>query len=197
MAEVNVTRQSTGQATRTGEQRQQREGLTRWGEPFRWPSPREFFSMNPFALMRRISEDMDRMFGSLSPWRDWETGERTWAPDIEVCEREGNMVVCADLPGLSKDDLKVEVTDEGLVIQGERKREREEKREGFYRSERSYGRFHRTIPLPEGANVEQARAEFNNGVLEISIPIPEQQRKRREIRVEESSGQKTRAGGGA
>jgi HSP20 family molecular chaperone IbpA/Arc/MetJ-type ribon-helix-helix transcriptional regulator len=87
------------------------------------------------------------------------------APAVEVRERDGNLVVSAELPGLNKDDVKVEVTGDGLVIQGERKREQEEERGGVHRSERSYGSFYRSIPLPEGANIEQAKAQFNNGVL--------------------------------
>ena len=103
-------------------------------------------------------------------------------------ERDNNLVVRAELPGLSNDDVKVKMTDEGLVIQGERKREREEKGEGWYRSERSYGQFYRLIPLPEGVNAEQAKARFENGVLEVSIPIPESRRSRRSIPIETGGG---------
>ncbi len=194
MAEADVTKQSTGHA-RKSERRE--TGLARRGEfsPFFSLSPREFFSMSPFALMRRMSEEMDRFFSGFTPWRGREAGERVWAPDIDVYEREGKMVVCADLPGLSKDDVRVEVTPEGLVIEGERKREQEEEREGFYRAERSYGRFYRTIPLPEGAEVDKARAQFNNGVLEVTIPVPEERSKRRQIQIEAGGGERTRAGG--
>ena len=108
-------------------------------------------------------------------WDDREFGNRelaSWAPPVEVRERDGNLLVSAELPGLNKDEVKVEVTNEGLVIQGERKREREEERGGIHRSERSYGAFYRLIPLPEGANIEQAKAKFENGVLEVQVPIP-------------------------
>ena len=84
----------------------------------------------------------------------------------------------------------MEVTDEGLVIQGERKREHEEKREGYYRSERSYGQFYRLIPLPENANIDQAHAEFRNGELRVSIPVPEQQRRVRQIPISTSGERK-------
>jgi HSP20 family protein len=85
---------------------------------------------------------------------------------------------------LNKEDVKVEVTNEGLVIQGERKREREEDRGGVHRSERSYGAFYRLIPLPEGANIEQAKAKFNNGVLQVEVPVPKSQEKSRQIPIE-------------
>ncbi len=182
MADVKVSKQSS--------QPEQRErGLGRRGElfPSLWSSPREIFSLTPFEMMRRFANEMDRFAGR-------EEGEHSmWAPRIEVREKGNNMIVCADLPGLNKDDVKVEATDDGLLIEGERKREHEERQEGFYRSERSYGHFRRLVPLPEGANLDQAKAQFNNGVLEVSIPIPESQRKRREIPIEAET--KTRTSG--
>jgi HSP20 family protein len=163
-------------------------------------SPHDFFSVSPFELMRRFSEEMDRAFEGfgLSRGRLFGGGETgIWSPAVEVFERDNNLVVRAELPGLSKENVKVEMTDEGLIIQGERKRESEEKGEGWYRSERSYGQFYRLIPLPEGANAEQAKAWFENGVLEVSTPIPESQRRRRSITIETGGGQtwQTRAAG--
>ena len=79
--------------------------------------------------------------------------------------------------------------------QGERKREHEEKQEGFYRSERSYGRFYRLIPLPEDAKLDESRAQFNNGVLEVRIPVPEAQKRRREIPIETEAKSRTSGGG--
>jgi HSP20 family protein len=156
-------------------------GLSRQGllEPFSW-NPSEFFS-NPFSLMRRFSEEMDRSFGRFFTRGE---GEGFWAPAIEVTESGGQLKVHADLPGLKPEDVRVEVADDQLIIQGERKYDHEEKKKGWYRSERSYGQFYRAIPLPEGANTEQAKAQFNNGVLEISLPVPEQKSNRREIPIE-------------
>jgi HSP20 family protein len=187
MAEVKVNQSSTAiQTTSQGER--QSAGLTRWGAGF--PSlfslsPRDFFNASPFELMRRFTEEMDRVFeGWGFSRRSWPGAETmAWSPDVEVFERDNNLVVRVDLPGLSKDDIKVEMTDQGLVIQGERKREHEEKGEGWYRSERSYGQFYRLIPVPEGVNADQAQAHFENGVLEISAPIPESQRRRRSIPI--------------
>jgi HSP20 family protein len=189
VADVKVSKQQSSQSE------QHERGLARRGEwfPSLWSlHPRDFFSLSPFDLMRRFSDDMDRFFGRFSR----EMGEPSaWAPSIEVREKDKYLVVSAELPGLSKDDVKVEVTDEGLVIQGERKREHEERRQGYYRSERNYGRFYRLIPLPEDAHVDQARAQFNNGILEVTVPIPESQRKRREIPIEAEAKAKTLAGG--
>ena len=155
----------------------------------RWPGfePSLFggslFSMNPFALMRHFTEAMDRMFGQMSRT----TGEGAWSPAIEVKEKEGKLLVSAELPGLKKEDVKVHIEGDMLVVEGERKQEKEEKREGYYRSERSYGKFYRSIPLPEGAKVEQTAAQFNNGVLEVTIPVQEVKAKSQEIPVQEGS----------
>jgi len=173
MAEVDVKKQSHDQ--QRGGELQMRGGA--------YPSvfgmrPGEFLQTNPFALMRRMAEEMDRVFeGRL------QREMSSWMPAVEVNEHDGKLEVVADLPGINESDVKVEVTDEGLVIQGERKREREEKGEHYHRSERSYGQFYRLIPLPENANLDQARAEFRNGELRVSVPVPERQRNTRQIPI--------------
>jgi HSP20 family protein len=149
--------------------------------------PAELFNLNPFSMMRRFTEEMDHLFQGAGGRRE---ESALWTPAVEVSEHDGKLEVVADLPGIQERDVKVEVTDGGLVIQGERKREHEEKREGYYRSERAYGQFYRLIPLPEGANVDQARAEFHNGELSISIPVPEQQRKVRQIPISTSPAER-------
>lgn len=109
-----------------------------------------------------------------------------WYPQIEVSERGGNLVVCADLPGIRREDVHLEIHDDYLVLEGERRQESEESQGGVYRSERSYGRFYRTIPLPDGVNAEQARANFKDGVLEVTIPLPTQeQRQGRRIEIQQ------------
>jgi HSP20 family protein len=194
VADVKVNKSQERKEGQDIERRRQ-GGLARRGEML--PSlfsmdPREFFSMSPFTLMRRFTEQMDRAFSGMGMREE----DVLWAPPVEVYEREGKLVVRAELPGLNKDDVKIEATDDGLIIQGERKREHEEQREGYYRSERSYGRFYRLIPLPEGAKVDEARAQFNNGVLEVTIPAPAAERRRREIPVESEAKTRTSGGGG-
>lgn len=140
--------------------------------------------VNPFQMMRRFTKNMERLFGDFpgfnfptffetdfAPFRtEFENVE--WVPQIEVLQDNDQFMVRADLPGLTKDDVKIEVTDDLLTLSGERKKEKEEKREGFYRTERMYGTFFRQIALPEGARTENAAATFRNGVLEITIPAP-------------------------
>jgi HSP20 family protein len=137
--------------------------------PAHFPTLRgNLFSMNPFALMKQFAEEMDHMF--VTP----RTAVRgAWTPVIEVKQKEGKLLVTADLPGINKEDVKVHVENGMLVIEGERKEEKEEKREGFFHSERTYGSFYRSIPLPEGAKFENTAAQFNHGVLEVTIPLPE------------------------
>jgi HSP20 family protein len=105
-----------------------------------------------------------------------------------VFHRNDELVVRADLPGLKKDDVKVDVTENGITIRGERKREHEEEREGLYHSERSYGSFYRLIPLPDGAITDQAKAKFKDGVLEITMPAPpEHVRRGRRLEITEEA----------
>lgn len=135
--------------------------------------------MNPFMMLRRMTEDIDRALGEVAGTR---RGDAVWAPAIEVTEREGNYVVRAELAGLKPEDVKVECTDSQLVIEGERKLEHEE--DGGRRSERMYGRFLRVIALPEGAKVNDAQARFENGVLEVTVPVTTPEAKRRQIPIE-------------
>ena len=158
-------------------------------------------AVSPFALMRRMTEDMDRVFrefglggtglGSLfgqsdrDLWRESSALEqRVWSPQIETFRRGDKLVVRADLPGLSRDDVKVEVENGVLSISGERSDEREENRDDFYRTERSYGRFYRSIALPDGVEPDQVEGTFKDGVLEVTVPAPKQpERSARQIPI--------------
>jgi HSP20 family protein len=141
------------------------------------------FSMNPFALMRQLTDEMDRLAGNLP--RAAGDGSM-WTPAIEVKQKDGKLLVTAELPGLKKENVNVHIDDNLLVVEGERKEEKEEKREGYYRSERSYGKFYRSIALPEGAESDKATAQFNNGILEISVPIPEMKAKSQQVPVQDA-----------
>jgi HSP20 family protein len=138
----------------------------------------DVFSFSPFAMMRRLSEEMDRAFSSTFGLTRGFGEQATWAPAVEVRERYGNLEISAELPGMTKDDVKVESTDEGIVIHGEKRHETETNEGGYQRSERTYGRFYRLIPLPEGAQADKAKADFKNGVLEVRVPIPQQQQRK-------------------
>lgn len=127
-----------------------------------------------FGLMPRLAFDFDRLFDDLWSKPRWfrrQLNDLTFSPDIEVFEKNGRFNVRADLPGMAREDIKVNVADGLLTIEGERKRETETKREGYYRSERSYGTFYRAVPLPEGSKADQITATFRNGVLDVSLPL--------------------------
>jgi HSP20 family protein len=133
----------------------------------------------PFDSMIRWADEMDRMFENIGFGRGLfpvtfrkELKEAWWRPTVEVFEKGGEFFVRAELPGLHKENVTVEIEDELLTIRGERKHEKEENKEYWYRSERLYGSFYRTIPLPEGVKTENAKATFTGGVLEITMPVP-------------------------
>jgi HSP20 family protein len=159
-----------------------------------WPAR----GAGPFSLMRRFNDEVDRLFDgffSIGGWDDrWPfarhpargAGAETAWPALDVYQRDGKLVIQLDAPGLKKEDVKVELKDDALVISGERRRESEREEGGVYRTERSYGRFFRTVPLPEGAKGETASATFDAGVLRIEIDAPTQQSNRsRQIEVRE------------
>ena len=130
----------------------------------------ELRAFDPFELMRSFWGQWPMGSPWSSPGGRSERGE--WAPQIEAFQRGDQFVVRADLPGLEQKDISVELKDDALVIEGERSSEREERDEGYYSSERTYGRFCRIVPLPEGAISDSAKATFKNGVLEVVMQAP-------------------------
>jgi HSP20 family protein len=106
-----------------------------------------------------------------------------WVPAIEVGEKDGNFVITADLPGMNQEDIKVHTSGDAVILEGERKSSTEEKEAGYYHRERSFGRFYRSIPLPNGAELEKAYAEYLDGVLKVMVPAPAFKPKTREIPV--------------
>ena len=200
MAEQATRRQRTDETTpqertegRITPQRRQGQGMERYRSGRDLPSifsvsPGEFFTLSPITLMRRLTEDIDRAFSGFTGGTGLSDEDLTWAPTVDVRQSGNNLVVRADLPGLNENDIRLEATEDGLVIEGERRREEEREEGGVYRSERVYGRFFRFIPLPDGAKVDQAQANFRNGVLEVSIPAPQSQQNRRQIPIS-TSGQ--------
>ena len=104
---------------------------------------------------------------------------RRWIPAMDVTETDEQYVLRADLPGLSEDDVNVELDDNVLTISGERKSEHEQRNEGFYRVERASGSFRRSLTLPEGVDADAIQASFDSGVLEVRIPKPEQTKPRK------------------
>lgn len=132
---------------------------------------------DPFALFDEMREEMARLFDFGWPLarpagRPLAPGF-TWAPRMDVFEKDGQLVVKAEVPGVSKDDIRITVQDGDLVIEGERKSESEVKEDAYYRLERSYGSFYRRLALPTGVNPDAITAEYKDGVLEVRIPKAE------------------------
>ena len=145
----------------------------------------------PFMGLTHWERDMDRMmedfFGRRArPW--WpESWSRTdehelRAPAVDVFEEKDDIVVKAELPGIEKDNIEVNLTDHTLTIKGEKKKEEEVKEENYYRSERSYGSFVRTVELPKDVRADKVKAAFKNGILEVRMPKTEDA-KAKEIKV--------------
>ena len=162
---------------------------------------------SPWELMGRMSEELNQLFDSIggvgtAPVRGRAAGAEgavttptILVPQIDVLQRPDAVVVRADLPGMSADDIEVTVQDGRLVISGERREERREEGEGFVRSEISYGTFYRTIPLPDGADENNIAAIFRNGVLEVTVPVSERDTGRRvKVKADESAGGQSQEG---
>jgi HSP20 family protein len=131
-------------------------------------------AVNPFGLLRQMTKEFDRMFDEGAfrvPFID-KVAKTEWTPGIDVFEKDNKLVTKIDLPGMKKEDIRIEVADGYLAISGERKTEAEEKKDNYYRCEREYGSFYRSVPLPEGATAENIKATFAEGVLEVSVPLP-------------------------
>jgi HSP20 family protein len=135
----------------------------------------------PVRERSSLQNDMNRLFNTFFNTTTGANGAtpRRWVPAMDLVETDDHFVLKADLPGLSEDDVHVDVANDVLTVSGERKAEHGDKRDGYVRVERSYGSFRRSLTLPEGVDAEAVTASFDRGVLEISIPKPEQRKPRR------------------
>jgi HSP20 family protein len=124
-----------------------------------------------------FSAEFNRLFDTL--FQTANTGSQRWAPAMDLVEADDHFLLKADLPGLGEEDVSIEVQDNTLTVSGERKSEYEQRNKGWYRLERSFGRFSRSLTLPEGVNADAISAHFDKGVLEVRIPKPEERKPRR------------------
>jgi HSP20 family protein len=128
--------------------------------------------VNPQPFSRDVDRLFDAFFGG-------ERESRRWVPQMDLVEAEDHFVLKADLPGLDEGDVAIEVQDGTLTISGERKAEHESHERGWYRIERSFGSFSRSLTLPDRVDPDGISASFNRGVLEVRIPKPEEHKPRR------------------
>jgi HSP20 family protein len=144
----------------------------------------------PFGELARMEREMGDLFGRF--FHDWPAGGlatrgRAWTPAVDMIDRPDEVVVRADLPGLEQKDVDVTIQEGMLTIRGERKEEREEKKEGedYYHAERAFGAFVRSMPLPPGVDPEKVKATFKNGILEVHLQKTKESKARKiEIKPE-------------
>lgn len=154
-------------------------------------TPYNFFNTNPFDLFKEFEEEMNKMTETFG-FSKLERKDFDWKPAIDVFTKDGKFFVHAELPGMAKEDIKVELDENKLIIRGERKRETKEEKKDFYRSELNYGSFYRTIGLPKEANLAEIEAKFDNGILEVVMPVAiKVEEKKKEIPIAKAEEAKT------
>jgi HSP20 family protein len=131
-------------------------GLTRW---------------EPFAELGELRSRLDRMFED-----GIDSGKRTWVPAIDVMRENGNLLVRADIPGIKPEEVKIEVEDDILTVSGQHEEHKEEKDENYLRRERRYGSFVRSLALPAGVDAKKIKAKTRDGVVEVTIPLPKEEK---------------------
>ena len=126
----------------------------------------------PFRELVTMRDDMDRLFQTFFGGQPQALDE-FWRPAIDIEESNGNLMVRAEIPGMTKEDIKVSVKEDMLKISGERKQENKTKEKTFHRIERSYGKFERIIRLPSEVDADKVKASYKDGVLNVTLPKPE------------------------
>ncbi len=158
----------------------------------RWSPARDLARWSSFEdfprEMRRMWREMDRMFDNFFRGSESEEAEHPltrWSPDVDIHETEDSFVVKAELPGLTKDDVKITLRDDVLTIRGEKKQEKETKKENYHRIERNYGAFHRSFTLPTSVRSDKIEATYEDGVLTLTLPkVEEAEPKEIEVKVQ-------------
>ena len=132
---------------------------------------------NPWREMPTIQNRINRMFDDpffrFGRWTD-DDSTGMWNPAVDLFEKDDHFVIKAELPGVDKNDIKVDLKDRVLTVSGERNSDNEVKEENYYRRERSYGKFQRAFRLPADVDSDKIKAEFKDGVLQVEVPKPEQ-----------------------
>lgn len=146
----------------------------------------------PFVMMRNMTEDMDEiferfvgrpMYGSKPRQAAGAAPSMTWSPSLEIARRENQLVVRAELPGVKQGDVRVEIRNDRLMIEGDRREEQQREGPGYWHTEHSYGHFYRAIALPEGINSDQASASMRDGVLEVTVPVQQAKQQGRQLEI--------------
>ena len=134
---------------------------------------------DPTREVDSLQSEVNRLFDTFFGGQPANGSIRRWVPPMDLVETDDHLVLKADLPGLDRDDVNIEVKDSVLTVSGERKTEHEERADGFYRVERASGGFSRSMSLPQDVDAERIDASFDKGVLEVRIPKPEERKPHR------------------
>ena len=139
----------------------------------------------PRGSLFDVRDEVNRLFDGFLPDFPWrgETEAGSWVPRVDIAETNGELVVAAELPGLTRDDVSIRIENNVLTLKGEKKQEEEEKATNYHRIERSYGAFSRSFSLPSTVDASKVRAAFRDGVLTITLPKTEEA-KGKEIPIE-------------
>jgi HSP20 family protein len=133
----------------------------------------------PFRELAALQNEMGRLMGQLGGGIGPGNGQSSWSPAVDVWETENELALAFDLPGVPEDKIAVELNDNVLTVAGERERTQEHSTERFYRFERRYGQFARSVALPAGVKEDDIKADYKDGVLEVRVPKPEEQKPKR------------------
>ena len=134
---------------------------------------------DPFREVRGLQDEVNRLFSTAFPRGGEEATNGNWFPRVDIFENGDNLVLEAELPGMNREDFELSFENNALTLKGERKFERKSEGDNYHRVERSYGTFARSFTLPPTVTVEGAKAEFNNGVLTVSLPRREETKARK------------------
>ncbi len=182
--EQQTAQQSSQMSNRQGHQT---------GMPRRQQLAPSLLFTSPFSLMRLFNEELSRLFREVSSpdstlaLRSSEERSAVWSPQVDVSERDGQLMIRADLPGMDKGDVEIELLGDSIVLRGERREEHREERQGIFHTEVSYGTFYRRIPLPEGVEAATAKASFRNGVLEITMQAPKREERGSRLEIQDTN----------
>jgi HSP20 family protein len=179
MAQQQQPAGTSQERTTAMEPRREERAIARHGLPV----------FGPFTLMRRLFDDIEQLWGVGQPEPSEEQVLVGFVPAIELERRGDKLVVRADLPGMAPDDIRLTVTDDALILEGERHTETEAREPGAWRSERLYGRFRRVIALPDDVDTDSVDARFENGVLEVSMRAPEKKARERRVDINKPGDQ--------
>ncbi len=146
---------------------------------------------DPFREMTQVQSQLNRLVDQV-----WGGRQESWLPAVDVFDKNDAVVLKAELPGMDPDDIQIEVDDNVLTIKGERKFEEEVEEERYYRVERRFGSFQRSLALPQGVQADKIQANYEDGILTITVPKAEEQKPKR-IEVKATKTVEAAAGDGS